>query len=342
MAFILNTWYAAGWSREITRDLLPRTIANHKIVFYRTEAGDIAALQDRCPHRFVPLHKGKLKGDIIECGYHGLCFDTAGACILNPHGDGKIPRAAKVASYTVTEKYGVAWIWLGNAEAADESLIADFSVLDDPALETVGSYLHIEANYQLISDNLLDLTHGQYIHPLFSSEDQGPSIYEPEKDPKPNEVKAPFYRRNQYANEYFQMLGFPKGQRGDHRNIMRWTPPSLLLLDVGMTGVDRPVEEGLSIPTSHLLTPETDSTTHYFWAMSRDFRQDEKELSDKLMRIGDDVFLNEDKPMIEAQQRMLDDSMPVKLQPVLLQTDSSSVRARRIVEAQLSAEHPEL
>ncbi|GAA4132634.1 hypothetical protein GCM10023067_53010 [Aminobacter aganoensis] len=169
MAFIKNTWYAAAWSHEITRDMLARTIANEKIVFYRTESGEVAALEDRCPHRFVPLHLGKLKGDIVECAYHGLCFDASGACTLNPHGDGKIPRAARVKAYKVVEKHSIAWLWLGEAERADESLIADFSVLTDPSFQTVSSYLHVRANYQLISDNLLDLSHGQYIHPMFAT-----------------------------------------------------------------------------------------------------------------------------------------------------------------------------
>ena len=152
MSFIQNTWYAAAWSHEISRSLLPRTIANESIVFYRTEAGGIAALADRCPHRFVPLHLGKLKGDIVECGYHGLCFDLSGACTLNPHGDGAIPRAAKVKSYKVIEKHDVAWIWFGDASKADESLIADFSVLTNPKFRTVSSYLHVKANYRRLSE----------------------------------------------------------------------------------------------------------------------------------------------------------------------------------------------
>ncbi|QOZ31661.1 aromatic ring-hydroxylating dioxygenase subunit alpha [Bradyrhizobium sp. CCBAU 53421] len=339
MSFIQNTWYAAAWSREITRSLLPRTIANENIVFYRTEAGDIAALTDRCPHRFVPLHLGKLKGDIVECGYHGLCFDSSGACTLNPHGDGAIPRAAKVKSYKVVEKYDVAWLWLGDASKADESLIADFSVLTNPKFRTASSYLHVKANYQLISDNLLDLSHGQYIHPMFKNA-EGPPKFEAEKDPQLNEVWARFSRPNQFPNKYFQMLGYPKDQRGDHRNFMRWNAPSLLLLDVGMTGVGRPPEEGLSIPTSHLLTPETETTTHYFWAMSRDFRQDEDELSEELLRVGVAVFDDEDKPVIEAQQRRVNTQDLMSLKPVLLQTDGPAVRARRIVEAQLRAEQP--
>ncbi|WP_345157605.1 hypothetical protein [Aminobacter aganoensis] len=134
------------------------------------------------------------------------------------------------------------------------------------------------------------------------------------------------------------MLGYPSDQRGDHRNFMRWSSPSLLLLDVGMTGVGRPVEEGLSIPTSHLLTPETDCTTHYFWAMSRDFRQEDVALSEQLLRVGVAVFDDEDKPVIEAQQRMIDNSELMSLNPVLLQTDGPAVRARRVVEARLQAE----
>ncbi|MBR0724993.1 aromatic ring-hydroxylating dioxygenase subunit alpha [Bradyrhizobium manausense] len=337
MPFIQNTWYAAAWSTEVTRNLLARKIANENIVFYRTEAGNVVGLTDRCPHRFVPLHLGRIKGDSVECGYHGLCFDQTGACTLNPHGDGQIPRAAKVKSYKIAEKHGVVWLWLGEASKADESTIADFSVLTNPKFRTVCSYLHVQANYQLISDNLLDLSHGQYVHPMFKNA-EGPPRFEAEKDAQSNEVWAKFSRPNQLPNKYFQMLGYPGDQRGDHRNFMRWNPPSLLLLDVGMTGVNRPVEEGISIPTSHLLTPETETSSHYFWAMSRDFRQNEDDLSHELLRVGVAVFDDEDKPVIEAQQRAVNTSELMSLKPVLLHTDGPAVRARRIVEAQLQAE----
>jgi vanillate O-demethylase monooxygenase subunit len=342
MPFIRNAWYAAGWSREIGRKLIARTLLNEPVVMFRTEGGQAVALADRCAHRFVPLSRGHLKGDTLECGYHGLCYDATGTCVLNPHGDHSVPRSARVKSYKLTERDGIAWIWMGDSASADESRIRHFPQFGSPAFASVEGYLHVRANYQLISDNLLDLTHGQYLHPMFTNP-AGPAAFESSNDPDPDTVWARFMRRSQYPNKYFQFLGFPADKPGDHRNCMRWNAPAVMLLDVGMTDVGRPESEGISIPTAHLLTPETETTTHYFWAMARDFKLSDEALSKQLLEIGVNIFNNEDKPMIEAQQVAIGNSDDLlALKPVLLATDSPSVRARRIVLRLLREEQPNM
>src|SRR4051812_26504091 len=121
--FLRNAWYMAGWAGELGREPLARRLVGEAIVLYRKENGDPVALQDRCPHRFAPLSRGKLHQDTIECGYHGLRFDAAGQCVLNPHGNCHIPQGAKVRSYPLVEKNTLAWIWMGTPELADPSLI---------------------------------------------------------------------------------------------------------------------------------------------------------------------------------------------------------------------------
>ena len=333
MPFIQNTWYAAGWANELGENLVARMLLNEPVVLYRTtDAGKAVALADRCAHRFVPLSRGKRKGDTIECGYHGLCYDATGACVSNPHGDHKIPRSARVKSYPLVERDGILWIWMGDPAKADDTKIRSFPEFGkNSGFTSVEGSLHVKANYQLISDNLLDLTHGQYLHPMFANT-AGPATLEPYSDPDPDTVWAKFYRRSQYPNKYFQFLGYPADTLGDHRNCMRWNAPSNLLLDVGMTKVGAPVEEGISIPTAHLITPETETSSHYFWAMARNFRLDDQDFSKKLLDIGIDLFNNEDKPMIEAQQTAFGDTDDLlSLKPVLLSTDAPSVRARRVV-----------
>jgi phenylpropionate dioxygenase-like ring-hydroxylating dioxygenase large terminal subunit len=86
MTFLQNAWYAAGWSHMFEATPLARTIHDQPIVIYRGEAGAPIALADKCPHRFAPLSRGKIKGDRIACGYHGLEFDSSGQCVRNPHG----------------------------------------------------------------------------------------------------------------------------------------------------------------------------------------------------------------------------------------------------------------
>jgi phenylpropionate dioxygenase-like ring-hydroxylating dioxygenase large terminal subunit len=322
--------------------MLSRLILGEPIVFFRKTDGAVVALEDRCAHRFVPLHLGRLEKNVIECKYHGLKYDETGNCIFNPHGDGKIPPSARVKSYTVVERCGVIWIWMGDAARADRSQIRDFSQFDDSGpFTSVTGYLYVAANYQLISDNLLDLTHGQYVHPLFANP-AGPATMEVDTSNEPDTVWAKFVRRNQYPNQYFQMLGYPKDQRGDHRNYMRWNAPGVLLLDVGMTSVGGAPSEGISIPTAHLLTPETLTSTHYLWGMARNFRLDDASFSDQLLETGMRVFETEDKPIIEAQQRAMgasDDLIGMK--PALLQTDRATLRARRLLERMIRHERGE-
>ena len=107
--FLRNAWYVAGWATEITRDLCPIQVLGEKIVIYRKEDGAPAALEDSCPHRRLPLSMGRLIGDHVECGYHGLTFDCAGKCIRVP-GQDRIPPKARVRSYPVAEKWGLVWI----------------------------------------------------------------------------------------------------------------------------------------------------------------------------------------------------------------------------------------
>lgn len=92
MEFLRNTWYLVAWSGELTPDtMLSRTVLERPLLLTRDADGRPVALDDRCPHRFAPLSRGRFDGRTITCGYHGLEFDTSGACVRNPHGAGGGP-----------------------------------------------------------------------------------------------------------------------------------------------------------------------------------------------------------------------------------------------------------
>src|SRR5262245_9136944 len=165
MEFLLNAWYFAAWSADIRQGKpFPRTLLNRPLLFVRRENGPVAAFDDRCPHRAAPLSMGRLEGDRIVCGYHGLEFDFDGTCVRNPHPSGKIPPAARLRSYPVVERHSGVWIWFGD-HAADPSLIPDFSKLDDtgPSV-TRRDHIVMDAGYDLIVDNLLDCSHTSFLH----------------------------------------------------------------------------------------------------------------------------------------------------------------------------------
>ncbi len=133
---------------------------------FRRSDGTPAAILDRCPHRFVPLSMGKRVDDTIQCGYHGLRFDGSGACVDAPHDDDSQKARACIKGYAVVERHKWIWIWMGEASEANPDLIPDFGFFDDTEKFTCcQGYTHMAGNYQLISDNLLDLSHIHYLHP---------------------------------------------------------------------------------------------------------------------------------------------------------------------------------
>ncbi len=162
--FLRNAWYAAIWSKELRERPIARTIIGQKLVLFRGASGRPAALADRCCHRAAPLSKGEVVGDSLRCGYHGLRFDHAGRCVEVPIQE-QIPKGAQVPSYPAIERQNVLWVWMGDAARADPARIPDLPWLDSPDWTTTPGYLHVEANAQLLVDNLLDFTHVPYVHP---------------------------------------------------------------------------------------------------------------------------------------------------------------------------------
>jgi phenylpropionate dioxygenase-like ring-hydroxylating dioxygenase large terminal subunit len=162
--FLKNTWYVAAWTHEVTSEgVLARTITRVPLILWRDAAGRAVALEDRCCHRGAPLSKGRREGERIRCMYHGLLFDPSGRCVEIPS-QNFIPPAAKVRAFPVIERHKWIWVWMGEPERADESLIPDTHYLDDPAWRGIPGYLHYDANYLLITDNLLDFSHLSYVH----------------------------------------------------------------------------------------------------------------------------------------------------------------------------------
>jgi phenylpropionate dioxygenase-like ring-hydroxylating dioxygenase large terminal subunit len=253
MNFLRNCWYVAGWADEfIEGRLLPRTFLNEPIVMFRDGKNALHALQDRCPHRFVPLHLGHLNGDQIQCAYHGLSFDCTGSCVHNPHGNGVIPKAARVRAYPMEERYGFAWIWMGEPERADPSLISDFSAMD-PEIAYIGkSYLHVKANYVLETDNILDLSHIEFLHrSSLGSSSVAQGVTEVVQDGDTVYSKRATHDE-QLTPGLERLRGVPPGQRVDRWLDVRWTAPALMLLTTGHTPTGRPRSAGRAVHVAHV------------------------------------------------------------------------------------------
>jgi phenylpropionate dioxygenase-like ring-hydroxylating dioxygenase large terminal subunit len=161
--FLRNAWYVAASANEVGRIPLPRLLLGEPIVFYRRGDGTSVALEDRCCHRRAPLSKGKIVDDRLQCGYHGFTFDASGACVAIP-GQDSVPTRIGVRSYRLVEWHGFIWIWMGEAAKADPARIPDFKENTSPGWWPTRVMLPIKGHYQLVVENLLDLSHVAFVH----------------------------------------------------------------------------------------------------------------------------------------------------------------------------------
>lgn len=340
--FLYDAWYCASFAEDVKPgQLKPVTIMEQPIALFRRPDGSVAALADRCPHRFAPLSMGKVCSDgQVQCQYHGLQFDNTGQCTHNPHGDGAIPKLAQVRAYPIQEVHGALWIWMGDASRADPALLPNFGEIDQrPGWSRVQGYVHVRANYQLMNDNLLDLSHVPFLHPFLASADPLPPEFRADirMEQREDAVISISEFQAMPTSPLYKML-WERGEAPkfcDMRANMRWTPPSTLLLDTGASPMGGARSQGPSAPSAHWLTPETETTTHYFWAAARDRYVGDAEVSARVQAGIDTAFRTEDEPMIEACQRSMRTTDLMSLKPVLLQTDGPAVRARRILDSLL-------
>lgn len=338
MPFLRNCWYAAGWSDEIGETAIRRRILGEQIALYRLADGSAIAIADRCPHRFASLSQGRVVADAIECPYHGLRFDRNGACVLNPHGDGMIPPGVGVTAYPLIERYGALWIWPGDPSLARAEDIPNFSYLEDAAFTCSHGYLSVAANYQLVCDNLLDLSHVPFLHP-FLANPEATSRTRVDVRQDGSAVWSYFWLDDEPITPLFQMVWESGSANGDQRAHMRWTPPSNLFLDLGMNEVGCGPETGPSLPNSHFLTPETEDRTHYFWAIGRDRKRDDAAIGQSIHDGTEKAFIMEDEPMVARVQENMAGEDFWALRPLILAGDGAALRARRMLAQKIKREN---
>lgn len=336
--YLRNIWYMGAWAHEVTRAPLSRRLLGVNTLFYRKEDGAPVALRDRCPHRFAPLSRGKIVGDDVQCPYHGLVFDGAGQCVRNPL-DGKIPAAAKVQSFPVAEKDKILWFWPGDPQKADPALIPDFSYLmDDVTYKHVFGITHMKTHYELETDNLMDLGHIEMLHPQFGGVLGPNSKYTLEQHG--NTVHSNWFTRGAKNPIWAEQGSFPThGAPIDHWLEMRWDAPGAMYLEVSVTKTGEPRAQGYTNPSVHILTPETEETTHYFWSSGM---HSHEPIPPEVFREGFIMaFEQQDKPMLELVAGEMETTDLWSLKPILLPTDAGAVRARRVLADMIAKEKAE-
>ncbi|OXM65158.1 MULTISPECIES: aromatic ring-hydroxylating dioxygenase subunit alpha [Amycolatopsis] len=334
-AFVRDQWYVAAYGSEVGRELLARTILGEPIVFYRTESGDVVALADRCVHRRYPLSESRLDGDRIVCGYHGFTYEPSGTCVFVP-GQARIPRTARVPSYPVAEQDSFVWVWIGDPARADTALIPRAPWLADPAYTTVCGMEPLAARYDLLVDNLMDLSHETYLH--------GGYIGTPEVANTPITTEVDEDRRIIYVSRHMDDAACPPfyaESTGIDGRITRWQdieyhPPCLYLLHsrIAPVGVlpnaDGTDPDGFHVEVVYAITPETEHSTHDFWAVARDFALDDQEVSDFLAENNRTVVL-QDVVALDILEKVIQ-SEPEGYQELSVNIDTGGLAARRILK----------
>ena len=340
--FVKNTWYIAAWAHEVKQGPLARTICKEPVVLFRDkDTGRAAALEDRCCHRGTPLRFGEVVDGGLQCGYHGMVFDCSGSCVHIP-GQDMISERAKVRSYPLVEKDEFLWIWLGDPDKADTTKILDYPWHNDyKKWPHRHEMYHVKADYMLMVDNLMDLTHLGYIHK--STIGGNPKVHiEAEMQVKPKESGLHFIRWMKNSSpppSYTKAVPF-KG------NVDRWqefeyvAPGNIIqwsgALDVGRNATEnREQDGGFQLRLFHGLTPETETTCFYFWSTANGYRQNEPEATDQLFAEITRAF-NEDKTIVEGQQDMLTRTGETGL--INIASDRARVHMRMTVERMLTQE----
>ncbi|MBA2933576.1 aromatic ring-hydroxylating dioxygenase subunit alpha [Sphingomonas sp. CGMCC 1.13654] len=341
MSYLRNCWYLAAWSDEVAAGaLLARRFLDEPIVIFRDGEGRVQALNDRCPHRFAPLSRGRLGDGVLSCGYHGLAFDGSGRCVRNPHGP--VVGSMAVRRYALVEAYRAIWIWMGDADDARVDRLCDLGFLDEaPDTAFSKGYLHGEGHYQLFVDNILDLTHADYLH----ADTLGSGAFTRTRariTEAADRITVLRDCRNEVPTPLMRVFrGITEEDRVDYWNTVEWFAPAILTLRGGNLPAGAPRDgtlDAMATMNVHIFTPETARSTHYFFASTRDFAVDDAEFNARFAETRYRIFTTEDEPMIAAQQDRIGERDLADLQPLMLRIDEGSVRVRRKLQQMIDAE----
>lgn len=320
---IRESWYVAAWARELGEQPLARTICDQKLVLFRTTVG-VAALHDRCPHRFAPLSMGEVVEGSLRCPYHGLGFSETGTCVASPYG--APPPYVQVGAVPAVERDGMIWVWMGAVSEADLPSPPDYSFfLQHSQLDYIRMHEIFEGHLMLGVENLLDLSHTNVLHAKSFTIGPHNDFLHAHQDVRMEgeRLTVGYSFRNEAGQEI-------------NRGEVTWSPPGLMTISFHLDDSGRlldPVWTQL-----HIFTPETAHRTHYFSSERFDPSFESADHAAMRTQLFLDIFMQEDNPIIRAIDHEMGEQDFWKMSPALLPTDKAPVLARREYERLLRAE----
>jgi phenylpropionate dioxygenase-like ring-hydroxylating dioxygenase large terminal subunit len=335
--FPRDQWYVAAYGSEIEHDLFNRTVCGEPILFWRTRDGAVTAMPDRCVHRRFPLSQkpSRLVDDQVVCGYHGFTYDASGQCVAVP-GQTRIPRTARLLPYPVVEQDSFVWVFIGDPANADASRIPRAPWLVSPDYTTVAGMEPLNARYELLVDNLLDLSHETYLH--------GGYIGTPEVASTPITTEVDEDAGVVYVSRHMDDAECPPfyaKSTGLQGRIARWqdieyTPPCLYKLHSRIAPVgsvpnpDGTDPDAFHVEVVYAITPETETSTHDFWCVARDFALGDEEVSAFLAENNRTVVMQDVVALNVLEQVIANE--PDGYQELSINIDTGGLAARRMLK----------
>ena len=340
--FARNRWYAACWTADLGDAPFARRILDEPVVLYRDPDGAVHALEDRCPHRLVPLSMGTVTDKGLQCGYHGMVFGGDGACTHIP-GQTMIPPRACVRSFPVAEKYNLVWIWMGDADRADPATLPDIAHHGDDGWELIdGGYQYHASNYLNIVENLMDPSHTTFVHKQTIG---NPAAANEGVKVEKSDLQLTAYKwiKGKPPSQMDVAIKDFGGAMVDRGIFFTMILPSTSLVDVitmpaGLEPTEENMDKGLRNNAWKFLTPETEGATHFFWLHLRNYHVGDTAWSGKMRAIFEKTFF-EDRD-IEVAMQTSQDLLGIR-QKLALEIDRAPTMAIRMIERMVKDEEAE-
>ncbi len=208
----MNFWYPMATSEELSDKPLKVRCVGLDFVVFRGEDGAARCLSNTCIHRGGSLGHGKIRGDRIQCPYHGWQFDGEGACQKIPSlgPDARIPVRARVDAYPVQERWGLIFAFLGDLPEAERPPILDVAEYGQEGWRQTMQHYDLKGNYQRSVENGLDPAHNEFVHDThgFQGENEAYQV---------NEMRVE--ERDQWGRGFWHTFNSPKLPEGEMRKL---------------------------------------------------------------------------------------------------------------------------
>jgi phenylpropionate dioxygenase-like ring-hydroxylating dioxygenase large terminal subunit len=180
----INFWYAAEQSENVTDEPVGVRMLGQDFVLFRDTSGQVHCLSNVCAHRGAALAGGKVKGDCVECPYHGWQYNGGGQCTTIPAAsdDVKIPKRARVDSYPTTERYGLIFAFLGDLPESERPPIMECKEYGQEGWRATTIVFDWDFDYKRSIENALDAAHNEFVHTTHVDKKEGDPFRVPPLD----------------------------------------------------------------------------------------------------------------------------------------------------------------